>query len=176
MELWIFHTLVIAHILAGATGAISFWIPVVGRKGGPAHRKWGQVFSLALLCTGSYALCMSLLSLYDPMGTHPHLIGRFDEVFVRGFFGHLMLCAAILTINLTWYGWMLVRNRSHQAANRTPAMYALQWLVIGASVNCAVQGWLMGEKLLIGLAIVGLATGATNLRFLAKDKPTREDC
>jgi hypothetical protein len=175
MELWVFHTLVIAHILTGATGAISFWVPVIGRKGGPNHRKWGQVFTLALLCTGSFALCLSLLSLFDPMGTHPHLVGRFDEAFVRGFFGHLMLCAAMLTINLTWYGWMLVRNRSNQAANRTRAMYALQWLVIGASVNCAVQGWLMGEKLLVGLAIVGLATGATNLWFLAKDRPTRED-
>jgi hypothetical protein len=175
MELWIFHTLVIAHILAGATGAISFWIPVVGRKGGPAHRKWGQVFSLALLCTGSYALCMSLLSLYDPMGTHPHLVGRFDEVFVRGFFGHLMLCAAILTINLVWYGWMLVRHRANQALNRTRTMYALQWLTIGAAINCAAQGWMMGEKLLIGLAVVGVATGATNLWFLAKDRPTRED-
>jgi hypothetical protein len=175
MELWVFHTLVIAHNLAGVTGAISFWVPVIGKKGGPAHRKWGQVFSLALLCTGSYALCMSLLSLYDPMGTHPHLVGRFDEVFVRGFFGHLMLCAATLTINLVWYGWMLVRNRGNQAANRTPAMYALQAVVLATSVNCAVQGWLMDEKLLIGLAIVGIATGLTNLWFLAKDRPTRED-
>jgi hypothetical protein len=175
MELWIFHTLVIAHIVAGATGAISFWVPVIGRKGGPSHRRWGQVFTLALLCTGSFAVGLSLLSLYDPMGTHPHLVGRFDEVFVRGFFGHLMLCAAILTINLAWYGWMLVRNRSNQAANRTRAMYALQWLVIGAAVNCATQGWLMDEKLLIGLAIVGVATGLTNLHFLSKDKPTRED-
>jgi len=175
MELLLFHTLVIAHILTGATGAIAFWVPVIGRKGGVNHRKWGQVFTIALLCTGLFALAMSLLSLWDPLGTHPQLEGRFDEVFVRGFFGHLMLCAAVLTINLTWYGWLLVRHRGRQALNRTPVMYALQWLTIGASVNCAAQGWLMGEKLLIGLAVVGVATGATNLWFLAKDHPTRED-
>jgi hypothetical protein len=175
MELFIFHTLVIAHIITGATGAIAFWVPVIGRKGGVNHRRWGQVFTVALLCTGVFALGMSLLSLVDPMGTHPQLVGRFDEVFVRGFFGHLMLCAATLTINLTWYGWMLVRNRNRQENNRTRAMYAWQWIVIATSLNCAFQGWMMGEKLLIGLAVVGLATGATNLWFLAKDNPTRED-
>jgi hypothetical protein len=175
MELIVFHTLVVAHIITGATGAIAFWVPVIGRKGGANHRKWGQVFTLALLCTGWFALAMSLLSLLDPLGTHPQLEGRFDAVFVRGFFGHLMLCAAILTINLTWYGWMLVRNRNRAELNRTRAMHALQWLTIGAAINCAAQGWMMGEKLLIGLAVVGVATGWTNLHFLAKPKPTRED-
>jgi hypothetical protein len=118
---------------------------------------------------------MSLLSLADPIGTHPHLEGRFDAAFIRGFFGHLMLCAAILTINLAWYGWKLVKNRSNQARNRTRLMYALQWLTIGAAINCAGQGWMMGEKLLIGRAVVGVATGWTNLHFLAKDRPRRED-
>lgn len=175
MELLVFHTLVIAHILTGTTGAIAFWVPVIGRKGGVNHRKWGQLFSVALLCTGWFALGMSLLSLYDPLGTHPQLEGRFDADFVRGFFGHLMLCAAILTINLTWYGWMLVRNRNRAELNRTRAMYALQWLTIGAAINCAAQGWMMGEKLLVGLAVVGVATGWTNLHFLGKPTPTRED-
>jgi hypothetical protein len=175
MELLVFHTLVIAHILTGATGAIAFWVPVIGRKGGTNHRKWGQVFTLALLCTGWFALGMSVLSLADPMGTHPHLADRFDAGFIRGFFGHLMLCAAILTINLGWYGWMLVRNRGRQELNRTRAMFALQWLTIGAAINCAAQGWMMDQKLLIGLAIVGVATGWTNLHFLAKPRPTRED-
>ena len=175
MELLVFHTLVIAHILTGTAGAIAFWVPVIGRKGAANHRKWGQVFSMALLCTGWFALAMSLLSLYDPLGTHPQLDGRFEADFVRAFFGHLMLCAAILTINLTWYGWMLVRNRNRAELNRTRAMHALQWLTIGASINCAAQGWMMGEKLLIGLAVVGVATGWTNLHFLAKPRPTRED-
>lgn len=175
MELHIFHALVAAHIVTGATGAIAFWVPVIGRKGGVNHRKWGKVFSVALLFTGGFAVAMSLMSLADPFGTHPHLDGRFDAGFVRGFFGHLMLCAGILTINLVWYGWMLVRHRGRPAAMRTRAMFALQWLTIGAAINCAAQGWMMNEKLLIGLAVVGVATGATNLWHLAKDAPTRED-
>ena len=171
MELLVFHTLVIAHILTGTVGAVAFWVPVLGRKGSVNHRKWGQVFTLALLCTGWFAVGMSVLSLIDPMGTHPQLVGRFDESFVRGLFGHLMLHTAILTVNLAWYGWLVVRHRGNQALNRTPFNLALQWLVIAAALNCAVQGWLIDQPLMMGIAIVGVATGWTNLHFLAKPHP-----
>lgn len=175
MELHLFHALVAAHIVTGATGAIAFWVPVVGRKGGVNHRKWGKVFCVALLATGGLALCMATLTLLDPIGTHPHLEGRFDTGFIRGMFGWMMLHTAILTINLTWYGWLLVRNRSRQELNRTPLNLALQPLVILAAIACAVDGWIIGQPLMMGIAVVGVATGLTNLWFLAKPRPTRED-
>jgi hypothetical protein len=172
MELVLFHTLVIAHIITGVTGAIAFWVPVIGRKGGVNHRRWGQVFTLALLCTGIFALGMSILSLLDPLGTHPHLAGRFEESFLRGMFGHLMLHTAILTINLAWYGWLVVRHRSRQALNRTPANLALQWLVIAAAINCAVQGWLIGQPLMMAISVVGVATaGPTCTSWPSRSRP-----
>ena len=175
MELLLFHTLVAAHIATGATGAIAFWVPVVGRKGGEQHRKWGRVFTWALLATGGFATCMSLLSIADPVGTHPHLVDRFETAWIRGMFGWMMLHTAILTINLTWYGWLCVRNRSDHAKNRTRLNIWLQWLVIAAAINCAVQGWLIGEKLMMLIAIVGVATGWTNLHFLNKPAIRRAD-
>jgi hypothetical protein len=175
MELLLFHALVAAHIISGTTGAITFWVPVIGRKGSVNHKRWGRIFTYALLVTGSLALSMSLLTLADPQGTHPHLVGRFDDGFIRGMFGHMMLHTAILTINLAWYGLLVVRNRNRQELNRTRLNLALQWLVIVAALNCAVQGWLIDQPLMIGISVVGVATGWTNLHFLAKPKPTRED-
>jgi hypothetical protein len=175
MELFVFHALIVAHIISGVTGAITFWVPVVGRKGSLNHKRWGKIFTIALLCTGSFALAMSTLSLIDPLGTHPHLVGRFEADFLRGMFGHLMLHTAILTINLAWYGWLVVRNRSQQHLNRTPLNLALQWLVIAAAINCAIQGWFIDQPLMMAISIVGVATGWTNLHFLAKPRPTRED-
>jgi hypothetical protein len=175
MELLLFYTLVVAHIVSGSIGAIAFWVPVIGRKGSVNHRRWGRIFTYALLATGCFALAMSMLTLIDPLGTHPHLAGRFDAAFLRGMFGHLMLHTAILTINLAWYGLLCVRNRGNQALNRTPLNMALQWLVIAAAINCAVQGWLIDQALMIAISVVGIATGWTNLHFLAKPKPRRED-
>ncbi len=176
MELHLFHTLVALHIATGTAGAVAFWVPVLGRKGGANHKRWGRVFTVCLLATGVFALCMSLLTLADPYGTHPHLVGRFDAVFIRDIFGWMMLHTAVLTINLTWYGWLAVKNRrSAHLANRTPLNMALQWLLLATAVNCAAQGWRDGQVLMIAISGVGVATFATNMWFLRKDRPGPAD-
>lgn len=172
MELLLFRCLIAAHIAAGATGAVAFWVPVVGRKGSVNHRKWGRVFTRAILATGCFAVALSLLTLHDPMGMHPHLVGRFAPGLVRGIFGWMMLHNAILTINLVWYGWSVVTNRRNVAANRTPANLALQYAVMVAAVVCAWRGFLIGQPLMMGISVVGMATGLTNLAFLYARDPS----
>jgi hypothetical protein len=175
MELLLFHSLIALHIVTGSTGAIAFWVPVIGRKGGVNHKKWGRIFTVALLATGSFAICMSLMTLADPFGTHPHLEGRFDAEFIRGMFGWMMLHTGILTINLTWYGWLCVRNGMRHAANRTPLNIALQYVVMVAALACAIEGWRIDQPLMMAIAVVGVATGLTNLWFLHKPSITRAD-
>ncbi|MBX9748491.1 MAG: hypothetical protein K5Q68_02640 [Roseococcus sp.] len=168
MELHVFHALVAVHIVTGSIGAIAFWVPVIGRKGGVNHKRWGKVFTICMLATGAFAICMSLLTIYEPMATHPHLEGMFEAPFIRGIFGWLMLHMGILTINLAWYGWLCVQNRRDHARNLTWFNVALQFILIAAAVNSAIQGWIIGQFLMIGLTVVGLATAGTNLRFLYK--------
>lgn len=175
MLLHVFDTLIALHIATGATGAVAFWVPVVGRKGGVDHRRWGKVFTVAMLLTGSFAICMSLLTLLDPFATHPHLEGRFDAVFLRAIFGWLMLHMGILTINLAWYGWQCVKHGRRREKGREWRNILLQPLVILAALNCALQGWLAGQPLLMGLALVGIATGLTNLWFLYKPQAGPQD-
>ena len=174
MELALFHTLVAGHIVTGSTGALAFWVPILARKGGADHKRWGRVFTVAMLATGCFAVLMALLTTYDPMATHPHLEGLFDASFIRGIFGWMMLHMGVLTINLAWYGWLCIRNRRNHAANRTRLNLWLQAAVILAAVNCAVQGWLIGQPLMMGISIIGVATGVTNLRFLLNPKPARQ--
>lgn len=171
MELALFHALVAAHIATGSTGALAFWVPVFARKGGVDHKRWGRVFTIAMLATGSFAILMALLTTWDPIATHPHLEGRFDAAFLRGIFGWMMLHMGVLTINLAWYGWLCIRNRRDHAANRTALNLGLQGAVLLAALNCAVQGWLIGQPLMMGISIIGLATGVTNLAFLLNPKP-----
>ncbi len=165
---WLFHAFIIGHIVFGAVGLVSFWPPVVGRKGAPVHRKWGRVFTTCLLWTGSFAIGISLCTLADPLGTHPHLK---DAVFVRGIFGVMMLYLAILTVNLAWYGLQCVRNKRDHAANRRGANLILQPVLFVAALACAVEGWLIGQPLMIGMSLVGFATVATNLAFMLTANP-----
>jgi hypothetical protein len=170
-----FHVLVAAHILTGTTGAIAFWIPVIGRKGGVDHKRWGRLFTRCMLATGALACAMSLLTLAAPMATHPHLAGKLDAAFIQGVFGWMMLYMGILTINLAWYGWQCVLNRRQHEANRRPFNLALQGLVTVAALNCAWQGWRIDMFLMMAFSIVGVATGATNLWFIYKPRRAPHD-
>lgn len=168
MEHTIFEIFVAAHIVTGTTGAVSFWIPIIGKKGGNWHRLAGRIFTIAMLLTGTFACVLSLLTLAAPMVTHPHLIGRFDDDFVRGIFGWLMLHLGLLTINLAWYGWLCALHRQDRDAMREWRNLALQGALLIAALNCAFQGWRIEQPLMIGMSIVGVATVVTNLWFLYK--------
>lgn len=171
----LFHTLVALHIVTGATGAIAFWVPVIGRKGGVDHRRWGRVFTRSLLVTGTVAIAMSLLTLHDPIGTHPHLEGRFEPEFIRGIFGWMMLHNGILTLNLVWYGWLCVTNRRSHAENLEWRNLGLQAALTLAAIACAWDGYSIGQPLMMGLAVVGFATVGTNLFFLYKPRRAPQD-
>ncbi|MDX2308637.1 MAG: hypothetical protein NW216_10395 [Hyphomicrobium sp.] len=168
--MWPFTGFVLAHIVTGTVGLITFWIVVGTRKGSPAHRYWGKVFSFTMLATGTIAIAISLSTLIDPSGTHPHIA---DLVLVENIFGWMMLYLAILTINLAWQGWLAITNGRDHAKNRAWHNWALQALLVAASLNCAIRGLVIGQPLMIGISTIGFATVATNVWFLMKDVPAR---
>ena len=47
-----FHLFVTGHIITGSVGLFAFWVPVLGKKGGPAHRLGGKVFTYSMLTIG----------------------------------------------------------------------------------------------------------------------------
>ncbi|MDJ0654115.1 MAG: hypothetical protein QNJ40_08185 [Xanthomonadales bacterium] len=171
--IWPFHLFVAAHIVTGSVGLLGFWVPVASRKGSPVHRLWGKVFVLSMLTTGSIAVCMSSLTIMDPVGTHPSL--EFDPALIQGIFGWMMLYLAILTVNLAWYGLMCIRNRRDHLANRGTFNLFLQAILVVTAANCAWRGVQLEQVLMVGISMVGFATAGTNLWFIYKSRPGPTD-
>ncbi len=165
-----FPYLVKAHIATGAVGLVLFWVAVLSRKGGSAHKQWGRIFVYSMLITGCFAIGMGTATILDPVGTHPDLP---DTVMVTGIFGWMMVYLAILTISLAWHGRGVVENKRNHLANRGVFDVFLQLLVIAAAVNCAVQGFLISQPLMMGIAVVGVASGVTNLVFSFRTTPPK---
>lgn len=167
-----FHLFLYAHIATGAVGLLAFWVPVLTRKGSRDHVRGGRLFGRCMLVTGAFATGIAVCTLIAPLETHPAFE---DATLVRAVFGWMMLYLAVLTINLAWYGLLVVRNRSDHAANGSWSSIALQYLLIALSVNCALQGWLTGDLLIrvlmMGISLVGIAAGVTNLRFIRRRDP-----
>lgn len=157
-----FDLFLAVHIVAGAIGAVAFWIPVGARKGGAWHRKGGNVFYWCMLVTGSAATGMSLSTLIATPAVHHDLT---DQALIRGIFGWMMLYLSVFTLSLAWHGMMVLRNKADHAANREAPNTLLQLATMGLAVNCVVQGVLIGQPLMMGIAIVGFVSGVTNLWF-----------
>ncbi|MEM7660688.1 MAG: hypothetical protein AAF292_00460 [Pseudomonadota bacterium] len=171
-----FVTLVILHIIGGVPGLISFWVPVLTKKGGKSHVFWGKVFTISMLFTGTVAVGMSTTTLIAPLPTHPGLAEHpelYDASFIRGIFGWMMLYLAILTINLAWHGWRVLKNRRDHKTNRGAFSLFLQFALLISSLNCAIQGLLIGQVMMVGISFVGIAAFATNMVFIMQDTPAR---
>jgi hypothetical protein len=165
-----FGWFVAGHIATGSVGLITFWIPVLSKKGGERHILFGKIFAYALLATGSIAIGISVCTLLQPLATHPDL---HDTDLVKGLFGWMMLYLATLTISLAWYGLKCIHNKRNHPANRHWFNVGLQILTILVAGNCAVHGMLIGQPLMMAISLVGFASGATNLWFIATEAPAR---
>lgn len=174
MLLWGFRALVVGHLVTGTIGLVLFWVAVATRKGGPAHKRWGTIFVRALLVTGCLALAMSTLTLVSVYGTHPdfahHPVWK-DATLTRALFGWMMQYLAILTLSLTWHGWRVVVNKKAHAADRHWFAVALQLLVLVAAANVLARGLAIGQPTMIGISMVGFASGATNLWYAFRPAP-----
>lgn len=169
-----FEILIALHIITGAPGLAGFWIPIAARKGTRLHRLSGKIFVNLMLATASFAALMAILTILQPIATHPKLashdlLGHPD--IIRGIFGWMMLFLATLTINLAWYGRSCILNRNNHARHRSPINLALQVVLAATAANCAVQGGLIDQWMMVGISVVGFATVGTNLWFMLRKKP-----
>ncbi len=168
----LFEILVGAHIVTGTVGLLSMWVPVIGKKGSRNHKRWGKVFSYALLATGTIAIGISLCTLSAPLETHPF---SDDEPLVVGIFGWMMMYLATLTIMLAWYGLLCIRNKHHHERNRNAVNIVLQIATFVAAANCAWQGIQLGNGLMIGISTIGLSAAVLNTHFIfRRDPPLNE--
>ncbi|MDJ0760658.1 MAG: hypothetical protein QNJ19_14780 [Woeseiaceae bacterium] len=168
MVVHLFESLIVAHIITGTVGLLCVWIPIVGRKGSRLHKLWGKVFAYSMLTTGTIAIGISLCTLHSPLETH---LFSDDEPLIRGIFGWMMLYLATMTIMLAWYGLLCIRNRQSHERNRNPVNLTLQFLTFLTAANCAYQGILLKNGLMIGISTIGLAAAVLNTHFIFRQSP-----
>ena len=168
---YLFKGFVTLHIASGAFGLITFWVAVLARKGGGAHRKYGGIFARALLVAGSAALAMSLCSLAAPLETHPHIA---DREMIINVFGWLMLYLSTFTLALVWHGRASIRLKGNHVAPRPWFPILLQIATLATGVNCLWHGFAIGMPLMMSFPFVGIIFALMTLRFIANPLPERQ--
>jgi hypothetical protein len=159
----LFEAIVVLHVLAGATGLISFWVPIAARKGSARHRTWGRVACRAFMGAGALAIAMALISLYGPEHRLPMIK---DRVLFNGLFGWMMLYLGMLTIGFAHYGQAVIRHRADRMALRRWPHQLILALVVVLALNCGIYGLRTGQPLMSLVALVGLVAVATQLSYI----------
>lgn len=159
----LFGVIVVLHVLAGATGLIAFWAPILSRKGGKVHRRWGDVAARALMTARGLAIAMALLSLYGPEQRLPMIK---DRALFAGLFGWMMLYLGLLTIGFADYGLAVARYRGSRAELRGVRHQALFLVVMAAAINCGGVGFTLGQPLMMLVAVIGGIAMATQLFYI----------
>ncbi|MEM9028794.1 MAG: hypothetical protein AAGC70_10545 [Pseudomonadota bacterium] len=167
-----FHELVAAHVVTGTVGLISLWGPVVTRNGSKLHKWWGRAFVFSMLATGTFAVGISICSLIAPLETHPF---SDDAPLIRGLFGWMMLYLGVLTVAMAWHCYTTVRHKRDRAAYSTATNIGVQVAMGVSALNCAVQGVLIDQYLMVGVAVPGAVAAILNGLYLVQRNPMHDE-
>lgn len=151
------------HILGGALGLVSMFVPLLSRKGSPLHRRVGTVFAWSMIVAGISGVLMSATWLLVPTAFTDE--AGVVALRVRGLFlgtiGLLMLGAVQQMLR------SLTRKRSPAPrASRLDVALPATSLVVGAIT--AIAGLRFGAPLPIVFGVLTAVTSVGNLRFVLR--------
>ena len=159
----LFEFLVVLHVIAGTTGIIAFWGPIVTRKGARNHRKWGKACCYGFMGAGALAVVMGLLSLFGPEERIPSFTDR--ELFA-GLFGWMMIYLGLLTIGFADYGLSVVKHSRHREVLRRPRYQLVMVAVVVSALYCGYYGYGVGNALMMAVAVLGVVSMAIQELFV----------
>ncbi len=156
-----------AHIAAGFVGLVAFWFPVLTRKGGAVHVRFGTVFYWCAYVVTLTALVVSLgrILLYWSDGIalseRPDLYG----------FAVLLAYLGVVTFVIVRHGRRVIATRGAPETLRQPLDWALACAPIvgsAAAIAFALAAWSEVSPILLGVSPIGLFTGAGTVHAVRK--------
>lgn len=172
-------TLVIVHILFGSMALLLFWMPVLAKKGGRAHKAAGRYYATVMYVVCATAFVASLLVIANPLGVQRpgELLGLEDAAQLAGryrmFAFFLLMLSVLVFVNLR-HGVLALKSSRISA----PLGQRSHRLMIGTLAGLAlVVGWVGVEQkqvLLMAFAGVAISSSLRMHRDSRRETLTRE--
>ncbi|HEX8701810.1 MAG TPA: hypothetical protein VF815_23485 [Myxococcaceae bacterium] len=139
------------HISAGMVAFAALWLPLIGRKGGPLHRRAGWVYVGAMIVSALTGMVISGWRFFTQQGNPA------PALFLM-YVGVLSAASAIM-------GVRVIRTKARRGALRHPLDLGVAGLLLLMALVTGGYGLSVGASLLYGFAPVGLAVGGGQLYF-----------
>ena len=163
----VLNAFVLLHIVAGFVGLAAFWVPVLTRKGGRAHVRFGLVYTW---CAYVVTLTAVVVSVGRIISFQLEGIGMGDRPDLYGF-ACLLGYLAVVTLASVRQAIRVVATRKAPNTLRTPFHGALSWASIAGSagaVAVALAAWSEVSPILLGMSPIGVIIGSNNLRVIRR--------
>ena len=161
-----------AHIVIGFVGLAAYWIPVLTKKGGVQHVRFGKVFALCGYIVATTAIMTTTLrfsrALWEGVSIR-------DNVEGLGFLLFLFYLGWV-TLGLVHHAVRTIRTRRDPDSIATPFHIALG--VIPAVGSVLVIAWALAfwspvSIILLALSPVGFLTGKQILEYVFRRPPEK---
>jgi hypothetical protein len=161
------------HVVAGFTGLAAFWVPIVARKGGVNHRRFGKIFKYCAYVVLYAAIVSVALHLQDGLsrGVTPA-----DHPAQYGFLFFLAYLAIVTLVGLR-HGMQVLQSKTALPSLNTALNRGFAWLSIVSSV--ALIGYALYFQpsnmiVLLALSPVGFGTGFGILKAIKGKRPEKK--
>jgi uncharacterized membrane protein len=142
----------LVHISAGVLALLTFWIPLVARKGGRLHRNVGRIYAWSMGVVAVSALGIVIARLSDA--------DRANDASAI-FLGYI----ALLSFSSARIGIRALRTRARTTASRAARDLALPLVVIVCGLGMAGRAIACGAPLFGVFAGLGIISSVMDLRF-----------
>ncbi|RUO63145.1 hypothetical protein CWI71_02675 [Pseudidiomarina insulisalsae] len=161
------------HVSAGVMAILVFWVPVLTRKGGLNHQRFGRYYRRLMYTVAGAAIIMSLLLLTIPTQVKPELLNadnlRTTLLNVRAFALFLLLLGYITFISVL-HGQLAL---SAQQDRRVFRQARFLFLVAGLNVLSLLVlyvGWTLSQPLMLVFGGLGLFDSINTWRYIYKSQ------
>lgn len=158
-----------AHILIGTAALILFWVPIVSKKGGMDHRKFGKIYSMVMYAVAATGALMAVIVLYDPMLIHGHRLSDISraDVFasrMRVFYSMLLFLSLLVYVGIR-HGQLSLQAKTDHSVMRAPSHLFFNALLCISAIALLGSGIANNHTLSIIFGVLGLVGSIGNLRF-----------
>ena len=145
------------HIIFGSLSLITFWIPVLVKKGGDIHIKVGKIYVALMWVVVISAVVLSILNVFR---------GRFISA---GFLGYL----AVITAHPLWYGMTILKHKKEMPDSVVKINTIFNWILFLGGLGLLIWSLLLKVQgpaiLLLIFGSIGVISAAP-LIFSKKEK------
>src|SRR5690554_284817 len=169
--LLIHETLLNLHVVLGALALILFWIPILARKGGPTHVRYGKIYVWLMYIMAVSGVVMSVMVLVNPGYFKPNA-----SLTVVYQFYSLLLFLSALTFVSVHHAMLVLKHKTDTSVFRRFGFLWMPAILVGGGIALLIIAAASSSTLILHYVFGGLGVfiGARMGHFAFKKNPPRK--